>query len=99
MEPALSLTSVVVATREQVSSDLAGEAAILNLESGVYYGLDVVGARIWNLIQTPHTVGSVRDALLEEYDVSADCCEGDLLELLTELAAARLIEVGNALPR
>ena len=43
----------MVATKDQVSCDLAGEAAILNIKSGVYYGLDPVGARIWNLMQEP----------------------------------------------
>ena len=43
--------SVVVVTKDQVSADLSGEAAILNLKSGIYYGLDNVGARIWTLVQ------------------------------------------------
>ena len=46
---------VVVAARQQISCDLADEVAILNLESGVYYGIDAVGALIWNLVQQPRT--------------------------------------------
>jgi hypothetical protein len=49
----ISLETTVVATKEQASTDLGGEAAILNLRNGVYYGLDPVGARIWNIIQEP----------------------------------------------
>jgi len=49
----LSEESRLVVSKDQVSCDLAGEAAILNLKNGVYYGLDPVGARIWNLIQEP----------------------------------------------
>ena len=53
--PALEHTilgsSVIVTATDQVSADLAGEAVILNLESGVYYSLDEVGAYIWSLIQ------------------------------------------------
>jgi len=72
---------------------LAGEAAILNLKNGVYYGLDAVGARIWTLIQDARSVGQVRDALLEEYDVEPERCEADLLALLARLEAEGLIEV------
>jgi hypothetical protein len=84
---------VVVAAREQVWCDLAGEAAIMSLQSGVYYGLDSVGARVWTLLQTPVPVHQLRDTLLAEYDVTADRCERDLLTLLERLAAEGLIEV------
>src|SRR3712207_3035644 len=86
----ITLDSVVMATREQVSSDLAGEAVILNFANGVYYGLDSVGASIWQIIQEPHSVRAVRDRILEEYDVEPERCEHDLLALLRDLQAAGL---------
>ena len=89
----ISEHAVVVAIRDQVSADLAGEAAILNLKSGVYYGLNAVGARIWSLIQEPKTVEDIRDTILNEYDVEPERCERDLLALLERLAAEGLIEV------
>ncbi len=93
MASRISKESIVVASKDQVSCDLQGEAAILNLKNGVYYGLDPVGARIWDLIQEPRAVTGVRDALLEEYEVGPDACERDLVGLLQELAAHGLIEV------
>jgi hypothetical protein len=93
MSSGVSLDSVVAASKDQVSSDLGGEAAILDLEAGVYYGLDEVGARIWELIQEPRSAREVRDALLAEYDVEPERCERDVLALLQELADAGLVEV------
>jgi len=75
-----------------VSCDLGGEAAILQLGSGIYYGLNPVGTRVWALLQRPHTVREIRDALLTEYEVDRARCEHDLLALLHALAAERLIE-------
>jgi len=94
----ISGNSIVVAVKDQVSADLAGEAAILNLKSGVYYGLNPVGARIWNLIQEPRGVNEIRDVLLSEYEVKADRCERDLIELLQKLADESLIEVTSEPP-
>jgi len=91
----ITVESTIVVSRDQVSCDLAGEAAILNLKNGVYYGLDPVGASIWNRIQHPATVASVRDALLQEYDTEPARCERDLLDLLHNLAAEGLIEVSS----
>lgn len=85
--------SIVVVTKDQVYSDLAGEAVILHLKSGVYYGLNTVGARIWELIQEPKAVKDIRNALLEEYDVKLENCEKDLLALLRKLLSEGLIEV------
>jgi hypothetical protein len=89
----IALDTRVVASKDQASADLGGEAAILNLKSGVYYGLDPVGARIWNLVQAPRTVREVRDTLLDEYDVESDRCERDLVALLEQLAEHDLITV------
>jgi len=89
----VSGSSTVVAPKDQVSSDLGGEVAILDLKAGVYYGLDAVGARIWSLIQEPRTVNEIRDILLEEYDVEPERCERDLLVLLRRLADEGLVEV------
>ena len=82
-----------MSAKDQVSSDLGGEVAILDLKAGVYYGLDAVGARIWSLIQEPITVNEIRDILLEEYEVEPERCEHDLLALLRRLADEGLVEV------
>jgi hypothetical protein len=89
-------STTVMASTDQVSCDLAGEAAILNLKNSVYYGLDTVGARVWTLVQEPITVGAVRDAMVREYDVEPERCERDLIDLLQKLAAEGLIAINTA---
>lgn len=91
----VSGNSVVVAAETQISSDLAGEAIILELDAGMYYGLDAIGTRIWKLIQQPTSVSSLCDTLLDEYEVDPECCEHDLLALLRDLAANKLIRIQN----
>jgi hypothetical protein len=88
---ALSDASRIVVSKDQVSCDLGGEAAILNLQNGVYYGLNPVGARIWNLIQQPTTFGALRDALLREYDVESTVLESDMQELFGQLIEQGLV--------
>jgi Coenzyme PQQ synthesis protein D (PqqD) len=94
----ISRSSVVVAVKDQVSSGLAGEVVILNLSSGMYYGLNALGARVWELIQEPRQVSVIRDAILGEYDVVPERCEHDLLAVLQQLARERLIEVRDGCP-
>lgn len=93
MKNKISVTSTVVANKYQVSCELSGESVILNLKSGIYYGLDAIGAEIWKLIQEPRTANDIREAILRDYDVDPSQCERDLLVLLEELAASELIEI------
>ena len=89
----ISLNRTVVVAKDVVSCDLVEEAALLNLKDGVYYGLNPVGARIWNLIQKPRKVGEILEILLDEYDVDRDTCQNDLFELLEQLLEKELVTV------
>jgi hypothetical protein len=89
----VSVDSSVVAAKDQISSDLGGEVAILDVKTGTYYGLDDVGARIWNLIHEPKNVEEIQEVLVKEYEVMPDRCQRDLLALLQRLADEDLIEV------
>jgi hypothetical protein len=96
MGSSLSLHSIVVAISEQVSCPLGEESAVLNLKNSVYYGMNPVGARVWNLVQQPKSVSQLRDTLLEEYEVEAARCERDLLDLLEQMRQEGLIEIRRA---
>jgi len=89
-------TTVVAVSPRQISSAMGAEQAILQLDAGKYFGLNPVGARVWQLLVQPRQVSEVLATLLAEYEVPADRCRADLLVLLRQLAAAGLIEVRNA---
>lgn len=93
----IPLHATVVASEKQVSCDLATEAVILNLEDGVYYGLNSVACRVWEMIKEPITVRQIRDSLLLEYEIEEATCTRDLLELLEQFERWKLVElqVGN----
>ncbi|MEM6674436.1 MAG: PqqD family protein [Planctomycetota bacterium] len=86
-------TSRVRASLRQVSAELEGETVVLNFDDGTYYSLDPVAARIWALIQRPNRVEAVQETLLEEFEVEPERCLTDLLRLLDELEALKLVEV------
>ena len=89
----ITLDSTLVAAPDQLSSDVNSEAVILDLKSGVYFGLNHVGARVWELLQQPRKVAEIRDQLLEAFDVEPQRCERELLDLLEHLHSERLVEV------
>jgi hypothetical protein len=92
----IMMDSIVVAIKDQMSCDLAGEAIILSIKTGVYYTLNPVGSRIWSMIQEPVQVGKVRDIITSEYNVDREMCEKDLISLFGELEKEGLIAIEHS---
>jgi hypothetical protein len=91
----LSLTSRVRASPDQVSCALDGDAAVLHLGSGLYFGLDPVGARVWELVQEPIAVTAVIDALEQEFEATRGQLEADVAAFLESLTSHGLLEVAG----
>ncbi len=86
-------TTLVACTDSNLSCDLKGDTVILNLESGIYFGMNPLGARIWELMQRPITVSDVQRELLKEYDIEPVDCQRDLFKFLDSLRVHKLIKV------
>ena len=85
--------TIIVANRELLCCDLAEGAVILDLKSGVYYGLDAVGTYICGLIQESRTMREITAGVLGEYAVEPAQCVEDLRNLFAEMTERKLIEV------
>ena len=72
--------------------ELDGEAVLLSLEKGCYYGLDELGTRIWRLIDENLDPEQVVERIVEEYDVDAEQARGDLDSFIRDLEESGLIE-------
>jgi len=79
-----------------VFRELDAEAVLLDLESGVYFGLDAVGTRVWTLLLEHGTPEQVCARMLEEYDVSPEILREDVLRLVGELAGKGLVVADSA---
>ena len=91
MMPKVARDSVVVRNRELVFREVDGETVMLSVETGKYYGLDLVGGKIWELIEQPMAVSELCARLLEEFDVGREACEQDVLCFLNQLAEEQIV--------
>jgi coenzyme PQQ synthesis protein D (PqqD) len=76
-----------------VFRDLTGEAIILNLGTGMYFGLNAVGSQIWRLISEGYSSEQIIATLLEEYEIDEARVQKDLDILLEQLRDAGLITI------
>ncbi|RQG90975.1 PqqD family protein [Natrarchaeobius chitinivorans] len=89
----LSDSAEVVATDDHLATTIDGEAVILHLESGQYYGLNGVASSLWDSLQQPRTVAQLREYVSDEYDVSPEECTGDIDSILADFSEAGLVEI------
>ncbi len=83
------------AVREHLCCELNGEAVILSLKNGKYYGLNSIGADIWDLLQKPVRFSKITQAILSEYDVEEDTCRREIESFLAQMKDEGLVEVIN----
>lgn len=70
---------------------IGNEAVLMSAATGKYYGLDPIGADVWQRIQTPVSVAVLCEGLTDTYDAPADKISQDVTDLLEQLLADGLI--------
>ena len=76
----------------QVMSRRVGEETVLlDLESGLYFGVDQVGQRVWELAGGGRSLGEVIDVIVSEFEVQRSQAEADVLEFAATLVARGLL--------
>ena len=87
------LSQRVILSPEAMFQEIGGEGVILDLKSSTYFGLDEVGVRLWQLLQTNPSLQVAADELLQEYKVEQAQLEQDLKKLVDQLAEAGLASI------
>ena len=76
----------------QVMSRLVGdETVLLDLASGVYFGLDGVGKRIWESIADGDRLGQAAEVIVAEYEVDETQAQADVLAFASDLVERGLL--------
>jgi len=96
----MSSQEFIIHPRNVVSEIIDGEAVIINLETGIYYSMNQIGAEIWRLFENKMSVPNILQTLLARYQEKRSVVEKELNELLSDLEHEGLIlshsEASNA---
>ena len=92
----IETSTVITRVRSVVSADIGdGEIVMMNVEKGMYYGMDNIESHIWELMECPLSVSQLCDTLMERYDVTREVCQEDVLGFLHQLHEEGLVEFSN----
>jgi hypothetical protein len=92
MKP-LTLNDTVHIPDDVAFRKIEDETILLNLETGTYFGLDAVGSRFVELLETSGEIAAAHRVMLREFEVTAEVLEADLLRLAQEMCTKRLLVV------
>ncbi len=68
-----------------LAAKVGDELVMMSAEKGNYLGLSEVGARIWELIETPQELETICAQLQTEYEDGADTCRAEVETFLNDL--------------
>lgn len=88
----MKLSDKVIIPTHVMARRVGDENVMLDLANGAYFGLDPVGAMVWQLLSEGLTLAQVCEAMVAEYEVAREEIERDVLALAEELAAHGLIQ-------
>ncbi len=86
------MTVRVRAAANVFARDFDGEIVLLDLARGDYFGLDAIGARLWNGLMAGKTAAEIAAQIGPDYDVEPAVIARDLDALVAELIAQGLVE-------
>lgn len=89
----LTLNSRVVRLAGQVFGEVDGQVVLLAVESGEYRAANPTGSRVWGMLEKPWVVSALVAALVEEFEVTPEQCEREMLAFLEKMRVDGLIEV------
>ena len=73
---------------------VAGEAILIDMQTGTYFSLNKVGTEFWEMLDGRQTIAQHATVIANKYDVDVPMVVGDLLELAEKMGAEKLVLSG-----
>ncbi|MDD2451470.1 MAG: lasso peptide biosynthesis PqqD family chaperone [Sulfurovum sp.] len=89
----LAMDKMIRRSTDVIASEMDDELVMMSMENNAYYGLNSVGRRVWELLETEQTLLSLCGQLMEKYDVDEAACQRDVSALVMKLEKAGLVTV------
>ena len=74
-----------------IAKMVGSEMVLLDYDRGIYYGLNPIGARVWQLLSEGHGAAAIVNMLTDEYDAARETIEADVDALLRDLRERGLL--------
>ncbi len=90
------MTSNVTLSKDVLVQKIDDHTVFLNLNSEQYYGVDDIGSRMCQLLDSESSISAALDVLIAEFDADPEQIREDLLALVSTLQENGLVDVITA---
>lgn len=87
----MELSTIIARGEDYVFNEVDGELVMMNIETGSYASMNETGKSIWELLEEPKSIESVLTSLTEEYDISFEAAEKDVLPFIEQLLQQKIV--------
>ena len=89
----LELSQKIIRHNDMLSAEIGGEAIMMSIEKGAYFGLNPIATRIWDLIDQPKSIAELIMVISAEYEVSEEQCSADVQEFVADMLARGIAQL------
>ncbi|SEW44112.1 Coenzyme PQQ synthesis protein D (PqqD) [Chitinophaga sp. YR573] len=96
MEKECNLTPDTFVLRNEQNfliSLIGDEVVMMNINKGIYIGINSVGSNIWNMLEHALPVKEIVSSLTAKYDISSEQCEKETLMYLQQMLEQDMLSV------
>jgi len=87
---------VIYRDGDWLAAKVGDEMVMMSATKGNYIGLSPVGARIWELLETPRSLDEICEILQRQFDVAPDVCRTEVEHFIADLEQHEAIAVDDA---
>ncbi|MFO0701630.1 MAG: PqqD family protein [Nitrospira sp.] len=92
LDPTLLHQVVLVKNPDVQATNMDGETVLLDLGTGRYYTLNLVGSLIWELCIGQQTISDIHTVLCDRFDIVPERALDDLVTLVNQLTQEGLLQ-------
>jgi hypothetical protein len=91
----METTHYLIKNDEVLFTSMGEDAVLLHVNRGDYYSLNKVGARLWILSDGSRSISDLASLITEEFEITKEEAEKDILELAEQLVSEGLVKVAE----
>jgi hypothetical protein len=91
--PQINDQTLISRSNSLLAAVVHDETVMMDIPSGLYYGLDDIGSDIWRRLESPRRFGELVDSLAAEYDADRGIIAADVQKLLTLMATHKVVSL------
>jgi hypothetical protein len=78
-----------------LANEIDGEVVMMNIETGLYVSLNNTGKVIWDLLDTPKSIQTIIDLLVDTYKITLEQCTTDVVPFIEQMMQQEILVKNN----